>query len=94
MSDEQRFDWDEGNLDHLIDCDPDEAQEAILDPKRVPAPAYNSEGERRWAYLGATEDSGAILFVVFTYRNGKILVITCRDATSGERRRYRGKANR
>jgi uncharacterized DUF497 family protein len=68
--------------------EPDEAEEALLDPQRIGAAAYNVGQERRWAYLGATE-LGRILFVVFTRRGGRIHVITARDAERAERRRYR-----
>ncbi len=63
-------------------------EEALLDPQRIGAAAYNVGQERRWAHLGATE-LGRILFVVFTRRGGRIRVITARDAERAERRRYR-----
>lgn len=82
--------WDDANAGHLArhDVTREEAEEALLDPGRIGAPAYNVEGERRWAAIGATED-GRVLFVVFTRRGGGVRVITARDATHRERRRYR-----
>lgn len=68
--------------------EPDEAEEALLDPRRIGTPAYNVAAERRWAYLGATE-LGRIVFVVVTRRGGRIRVITARDAEAAEGRRYR-----
>jgi uncharacterized DUF497 family protein len=68
--------------------EPAEVEEALLDPQRIGAAAYDVGQERRWAYLGATE-LGRILFVVFTQRGGRISVITARDAERAERRRYR-----
>ena len=58
------FDWDNANADHLVGhgVTPEEAEEALLDPGRMGTPAYNLEGERRWAVIGATED-GRVLFV-------------------------------
>ncbi len=84
------FDWDEHNLAHVRenDVEPDEVEEAVLDPGRIGAPAYNLGQERRWALLGATEE-GRILFVVYTRRRGLVRIVTARDATPNERRRYR-----
>ncbi len=84
------FDWDEGNIDDIREhgVDPYEAEEALLDPCRIPAPAYQVSGEVRRALLGATV-GGRLLFIVFTHRRGQIRVITARDATARERRRYR-----
>ncbi len=50
--------------------------------------AYNVEGERRWAVIGAAAD-GRVLFVVYTWRHGRIRVVTARDADLAQRRRYR-----
>ena len=85
------FDWDEHNSDHLRErgIEPEEAEEAILDPDRIGAAAYNAGQERRWALLGATEAAGRILFVVYTRGRGRIRVITAREATVREKRRYR-----
>lgn len=91
MSNDERFDWDDGNRDHLTECEEYEAEEALLDPNQVSAPAYNTRTERRWATIGATEDSGAILYVVFTLRPEKTRVVTCREATEREKRRYRNR---
>jgi uncharacterized DUF497 family protein len=43
------FDWDDANVDHLArhDVTPEEAEEALLDPRRIGASAYAVEGERR-----------------------------------------------
>jgi uncharacterized DUF497 family protein len=84
------FDWDDGNVDHLArhGVTPDEAEEALLDPRRIGASPYNTMTEPRSAVIGATED-GRVLFVVLTRREGDVRVIAARDATSKERRRYR-----
>jgi uncharacterized DUF497 family protein len=86
--DRKFFDWDDGNEGHLEDFECEEVEEAVLDPDRIGAEAYNVGGEERWALLGAT-DAGDILFVVFTHRNGLIRVVTARNATKKEKRRYR-----
>lgn len=85
------FQWDEANEEHIArhGIDPEEAEEALSDPDAVPAsirPAPN--GEWRGALVGQTE-SGRYLTVIYTYRQDLIRVVTARDATDAERRRYR-----
>lgn len=84
------FDWDDGNVDHLDrhGVTPEEAEESLHDSRRVGIAAYNVTGERRSAVVGATED-GRVLFVVYTWRGGRIRVVTARDADQAQRRRYR-----
>jgi uncharacterized DUF497 family protein len=88
------FDWDEANLDHIADhgISAAEAEDALLDSRRIPAPAYQGTNERRRGVLGATI-AGRLLFVVFTYRNELVRIITARNANAQEKRRYerRGK---
>lgn len=84
------FDWDEHNERHVREhgIDPAEAEEALLDPRRIGAHAVGARAERRWGALGATEE-GRVLFVVFTYRRRDVRVVTARDTDSAEKRRYR-----
>jgi len=84
------FDWDEGNEGHVLDhgVEPGEVEEALLDPERTRAEARNEPGERRLAFVGATEE-GRILFVVYTRRGEKVRPITARDASEAQKRRYR-----
>lgn len=84
------FDWDEHNEGHVRDHDvePAEAEQALEDPDRIGTAAYRIAGERRWAYLGAT-GAGRVLFVVYTRRGRRIRMVTARDATDREKRRYR-----
>ena len=88
------FDWDDGNVDHvrIHGIEPDEAEEVLLDPRALGVAAYNSRGERRQGALGST-GNGRVLVVVFTLRHGQPRVVTARDATLSEKRRYhqRGK---
>jgi uncharacterized DUF497 family protein len=86
------FDWDESNLDHLAEhgITGEEAEQALLDPWRLSAPVYQVTGERRRGALGATA-AGRLLFVVFTHRDGLIRVVTARDASARDRRRYRSR---
>jgi uncharacterized protein len=83
------FDWDDGNLHKLDDhrVTAVEAEEACLDPDRKAAQAHNVGGERRVALVGAT-NSDRILFVVYTVRQGRIRVISARNATKDEQRKY------
>ncbi len=83
------LDWDEANLEHIARhrIRPKEVEEALLDPRRIGVSAYNVEGERRWAVIGATE-AGRVLFVIFTRRSRRRRVVAARDADRAERRRY------
>jgi uncharacterized DUF497 family protein len=84
------FEWDRHNERHVRDhqVEPEEAEQALLDPARLGTSAYNVRGERRWAAIGATEE-GRILFAVFTRRRSRVRVITGREARGREKRRYR-----
>lgn len=87
---ESSFEWDDGNSSHLAQHSvrPEEAEEALLDPRRIPAPAYQAlGGGRRRAVLGATVN-GRLLFVVFTHSGSRVRVITARNATARERHHY------
>lgn len=89
MPGQDEFEWDDDNEGHIAPhVKPQEAEDAMRDPKRAPQAAYNARGERRWALLGVTK-AGRILFVVFTRRREKIRVVTAREATRSEKRRYR-----
>ena len=83
------FDSHEYNAEHIgrHGVTPEEVEDALLDPDRTRADAYNRRGERRWASPGATE-SGRLLFVVYTRRDERIRVVTAREAEPRERRRY------
>ena len=84
------FEWDDANEEHIgaHGLEPDEVEEALTDPMRAPANAYQVPGERRRAVLCRT-DNGRLLFVVYTMRGGRLRVVTARDATDLERRQYR-----
>jgi uncharacterized DUF497 family protein len=84
------FEWDDGNIDHIAEhgLEPEDVEDALLDPRRLGTPAYNRGGEIRRAVLGATS-AGRILFVVVTTRDAMLRVVTARDATRDEQRRYR-----
>ena len=83
------FEWDDANVDHIArhGVTTDEAEEALLDPRRVGIPAVRVGSERRRATLGRTEEV-RYLVVVYATRHGKVRVVTARDAARSERRRY------
>ena len=84
------FEWDDGNLDHIArhGVSPEEAEEALLDRRRIGTAIRRSTDELRWGSVGATED-GRILAMIYTRRSGRIRIVTARDANVAERRRYR-----
>jgi uncharacterized DUF497 family protein len=84
------FDWDDSNINHIAghNVEPEEAEEALEDPDLKKDSAYNFKGERRSAIIGATE-AGRILLVIYTRRGQNIRVVTVRDASDAQKRRYR-----
>ena len=84
------FDWDDANIDHIArhHVTPDEAEEALTDPRRIGLDTYSPTDEIRYGVLGRTTE-GRILVVIFTPRNGMVRVITARDANTTEKRRQR-----
>ncbi len=84
------FDWDTANISHIArhNVISEEVEEALFDPRKIGTLAYQVENEPRWAVLGKS-NQGRVLFIVFTRRNNLIRVITARDATNKEKRRYR-----
>ena len=77
-------------MDHIArhGVQPDEAEEAVLDPRRVARHAYSVAVERRRAVVGAAQD-GRLLFVVFVQRGDLIRIVSARDAFDIEKRVYR-----
>jgi len=68
--------------------DPIEVEAALLDPQGFGVDAYDAPGETREALVGASEE-GRILLVIYTMRDERIRPITARDASDGQKRRYR-----
>ena len=83
------FNWDGSNKDHILahGVSPAETEEALLDPEGLRADARNAPDERRFAFIGATEE-GRVLFIIYARRDGKVRPITGRDASVAQRRRY------
>lgn len=84
------LDWDDENVEHVAEhnVEPEEVEEALSDPQRIPMPAHSTSTERRWGLIGAT-DSGRILCVFYTRRGQAVRVITAYDASERQKRRYR-----
>ena len=86
------FDWDDANADHIArhGVAPEEAEEAVTDPRRVRLDTYSTPCEIRRGYIGRTS-ANRLLAVVLTRRKGRFRVVTARNATQIEQRGYRGK---
>ena len=71
------FDWDDANRDHLARhrVTPQEAEQAILDPRAILLEIEVSGGEERGKAVGMTAQ-GRILAVVFGLRGEVIRPIT------------------
>ena len=85
------FDWDDGNQGknwERHDVTDGECEEIFFnDPLIVGADPKQSKRERRYYSLGQS-DSGRGLFVAFTIRRNLIRVISARDMTKAELRKY------
>ena len=85
------FDWDEGNLlknweRHRVSAA--ECEQVFFNRPLVAAPdTGHSQTEPRFYLLGRT-DAARKVFLVFTVRGELIRVISARDMTRKERRRY------
>lgn len=85
------FDWDAGNVDHII-------EEHDVWPEEVVQVLYNrpvlvsqgvQEGEFRYRVVGRT-DEDRILTVIYTHRGERIRVVTAFESGPAEIRKYRG----
>jgi uncharacterized DUF497 family protein len=85
------FDWDRGNLGknwEKHDVPDSECEEIFFnDPLVAGSDLKRSKRERRYFALGTT-DAGRPLFVAFTIRRNLIRIISARDMTKSELRRY------
>jgi len=89
FTDWEGFDWDEGNLlknweKHRVTAS--ECEQLFFNrPLVAGLDKEHSESEARFFALGIT-DSGRRLFVVFTTRRKRILVLSARDMNRRERK--------
>lgn len=85
------FAWDEGNSNknwHLHGVTDGECEDVFFNvPLVIASGKGRSVNEKRFYALGRT-DSGRQLFVAFTIRNKLIRVISARDMTKSEERKY------
>ncbi len=86
------FDWDTGNRDKnwsKHDVTDAECEEIFFnDPLVAGADSRESKRERRYHVLGRT-NTGRQLFVPFTIRKNLVRIISAREMTRSERRRYK-----
>lgn len=91
------FDWDEGNanknwhLHRVSDC---ECEELFFNlPIIIVVDKRLKSNEARYIALGRT-DADRHLFIAFAIRNNLIRVISARDMTRSDERKYEEKAKR
>ncbi len=91
LKDSTGFEWDEGNVTknwEKHDVSQSECEQVFFNkPLIIRRDSTHSETESRYFVLGRT-DFGRLLFVVFTIREKLIRVISARDMTKREERRY------
>lgn len=91
------FEWDEGNSNknwHLHGVADGECEDVFFNlPLVIAADKSHSENESRFFALGRT-DANRRLFIAFTLRNNLIRVISARDMTKSETRKYVEKIKR
>jgi uncharacterized DUF497 family protein len=78
------FDWDDGNVDHLLDrhgIPPEQAEQVFSNRPVV------RRGRKVYTASGR-DDDGNYLFLVFEFREGAVRVISARPMTTQERRSY------
>lgn len=86
-----KFEWDKGNLNknrkHKVENI--EAEEVFIDKKSITLEdeRHTTDKEARYMILGVTRKKRK-LSVIFTVRQNKIRVISCRDMSIKERRLY------
>lgn len=91
------FEWDEGNINknwYLHQVTDLESEEIFFSlPIIITSDAKHSENEKRFYALGKTEME-RWLFVAFTVRDNLIRIISARDMTKSEQRKYAEKIKR
>ena len=91
------FEWDEGKSKknwHLHSVTDGECEDVFFNvPLIIASVKEHSENEQRSYALGRT-DADRLLFIAFTIRDNLIRVISARDMTKSEERRYAEKVKR
>lgn len=84
------FEWDKGNIDknekHKVKNQ--ECEQAFFDENKIIyKDVLHSVTEKRFILIGKTENKRC-LYIIFTYRGGKIRVISARDINKKEVKLY------
>ncbi len=81
----QTFEWDQANLDHLSEhqVTPKEAEEACYNKPLI----FRSRLERYYV-LGCADSGRYLTIIVATQSRGVIRVMTARDMSEAERKRF------
>jgi uncharacterized DUF497 family protein len=91
------FEWDEGNSNknwHLHRVTDAECEDVFFNlPLIVAADAKHSNREKRFYVLGRTENN-RWLFIAFTVRENLIRVVSARNMTGREQKKYAEKVKR
>ena len=91
------FEWDEGNSNknwHLHQVTDSECEDVFFNlPLIVAADVKHSNRERRFYALGRTENN-RWLFIAFNIREDLIRIISAREMTGREQRKYAEKVKR
>jgi uncharacterized DUF497 family protein len=78
------FDWDPGNIDHIIDRHdvyPEEAEQVFLNVAHI-------RREERFYHAYGQDDAGRYLHIVCVLRGNKVRVVSARPMNASERRSY------
>ncbi len=91
------FEWDEGNTNknwHLHRVTDGECEDVFFNlPLIIAADVKHSDGEKRFYALGRTENN-RLLFIAFGVREDLIRIVSARDMTRSEQRKYAEKIKR
>lgn len=81
-----RFWWDDANIDHIADhgIEPYEAESALIYAHHI-----RKAGRGKYVAYGQTETGRYLLVVYAPKDNQRVRVVTARDMTATEKRRFR-----
>jgi hypothetical protein len=83
--------WDDQNEDHIArhSVTPEEAEEVVFDASSAFFRTGGGERPLRYLVLGLTEAGRYLLVVLEPPTRGQTYVVTARDMTDGEKRRFK-----
>ena len=90
LSDCTGFEWDKDNIEKNLlkhKVSPVECEQIFFNQALVAEDLKHSQREKRYYALGHT-DNGRLLFVAFTIRKNLIRVISARNMSRKERKKY------